>query len=90
MLAVIASYLMLRAWPDGRWRVAGLRGGGGAETCQHLGLMTLAAHVGHAAADRRPRPGRDGCDRRIPLRWADVGSAVVIVRLSCSAASASR
>src|SRR6185437_4637801 len=82
MFAVIASYLLLRAWPDGRWRW--WLGYGAAVALTGLfnifGLLILAAHgvtllltdaCGQAATGRRLG--------RIPLRWLAVGSAVVIV-----------
>jgi mannosyltransferase len=82
MFAVIASYLLLRAWPDGRWRwwlgyaaAVALTG-----LFNIFGLLIVAAHgitllltdtSGQTAAGRRMG--------RIPLRWLAVCGAVVIV-----------
>lgn len=87
MFAVIASYLLLRAWPDGRWRW--WLGYGAAVALTGLfnifGLLILAAHgVTLLLTDARGRAGTSpaGTGRRvgrIPLRWLAVCSAVVIV-----------
>ena len=82
MFAVIASYLLLRAWPDGRWRwwlgyaaAVALTG-----LFNIFGLLIVAAHAitllltdtsGQTAAGRRMG--------RIPLRWLAVCGAAVIV-----------
>ena len=82
MFAVIASYLLLRAWPDGRWRwwlgyaaAVALTG-----RFNIFGLLIVAAHgitllltdtSGQTAAGRRMG--------RIPLRWLAVCGAAVIV-----------
>src|SRR5439155_6341729 len=87
MFAVIASYLLLRAWPDGRWRW--WLGYGAAVALTGLfnifGLLILAAHgVTLLLTDARGRAGTSpaGTGRRagrIPLRWLAVCSAAVIV-----------
>src|SRR5260370_695608 len=82
MFASIASYLLLRAYPDGRWR--GWVGYGGAVGLTGLfnvfGLPILAAHGvtllltgarGPSAAGRRIG--------RVPLRWLAVSAAAVAV-----------
>ena len=82
MFAVIATYLLLRAWPDGRWRwwlayaaAVALTG-----LFNIFGLLILAAHGitlllggagGQAAAGRRAG--------RIPLRWLAAAAAAVLV-----------
>jgi mannosyltransferase len=83
MFAVIASYLLLRAWPDGRWRwwlgyaaAVALTG-----LFNIFGLLIVAAHgitllltdtSGQTAAGRRMG--------RIPLRWlAACGAAVIVL-----------
>ena len=83
MFAVIASYLLLRAWPDGRWRwwlgyaaAVALTG-----LFNIFGLLIVAAHGitllltdarGHTASGRRIG--------RIPLRWlAACGAAVIVL-----------
>jgi mannosyltransferase len=83
MFAVIASYLLLRAWPDGRWRwwlgyaaAVALTG-----LFNIFGLLIVAAHgitllltdtSGQTAAGRRIG--------RIPLRWlAACGAAVIVL-----------
>ncbi len=88
MFAVIASYLLLRAWPDGRWRW--WLGYGTAVALTGLfnifGLLILAAHGvtllltdarRQVAASRQAGTGR--WVGRIPLRWLAVCSAAVIV-----------
>ena len=60
MFAVIATYLLLRAWPDGRWRwwlayaaAVALTG-----LFNIFGLLILAAHgITLLLADAAPRPG---------------------------------
>ena len=82
MFAVIATYLLLRAWPDGRWRWWLAYGAAVALTglFNIFGLLILAAHgvtlllsgaSGQAAAGRRVG--------RIPLRWLAVSAAAVLV-----------
>jgi len=87
MFAVIATYLLLRAWPDGRWRW--WLGYGAAVALTGLfnifGLLILAAHgitlllsdVSGRAGGRRPGVGRR--IGRIPLRWLAVSAAAVLV-----------
>jgi len=82
MFAVIASYLLLRAWPDGRWRW--WLGYGAAVALTGLfnifGLLILAAHgVTLLLTDARGQAGTGRRIGRIPLRWLAAGSAVVIV-----------
>ncbi len=86
MFAVIASYLLLRAWPDGRWRW--WLGYAAAVTLTGLfnifGLLIVAAHgitllltdtSGQTAAGRRI-----GRSPRVPLRWlAACGAAVIVL-----------
>jgi len=94
MFAVIATYLLLRAWPDGRWRWWLAYGAAVALTglFNIFGLLIVAAHGvtllltdarGEAGAGRQPGVGRQpGIGRRagrIPLRWLAVCSAAVIV-----------
>ena len=72
MFAVIASYLLLRAWPDGRWRW--WLGYGAAVALTGLfnifGLLIVAAHgvtllltdtSGQTAPGRRRRPRGSRC-----------------------------
>ena len=86
MFATIATYLLFRAWPDGRWRwwlayaaAVALTG-----LLNMFGLLILAAHGvtllasarwsgahGQAAAGRRIGP--------IPLRWLAAAVAAVAV-----------
>jgi mannosyltransferase len=82
MFAVIASYLLLRAWPDGRWRW--WLGYGAAVALTGLfnifGLLIVAAHgVTLLLTDARGQtaPGRRA--GRIPLRWLAACAAAVIV-----------
>jgi mannosyltransferase len=88
MFAVIATYLLLRAWPDGRWRwwlayaaAVALTG-----LFNIFGLLILAAHGvtlllsragGQAGARDRAGVGRQA--GRIPLRWLAVATAAVLV-----------
>jgi mannosyltransferase len=82
MFAVIASYLLLRAWPDGRWRW--WLGYGAAVALTGLfnifGLLILAAHgVTLLLTDARGQAAAGRRIGRIPLRWLAVCSAAVIV-----------
>jgi mannosyltransferase len=82
MFAVIASYLLLRAWPDGRWRW--WLGYGAAVALTGLfnifGLLILAAHgVTLLLTDARGQAAAGRRIGRIPLRWLAVCSAVVVV-----------
>ena len=83
MFAVIASYLLLRAWPDGRWRwwlgyaaAVALTG-----LFNIFGLLIVAAHgITLLLTDARGQttPGRR--IGRIPLRWlAACGVAVIVL-----------
>jgi len=89
MFAVIASYLLLRAWPDGRWRwwlgyaaAVALTG-----LFNIFGLLIVAAHGitllltdvrGQTAPGRRI--GRIPRAPRVPLRWlAACGAAVIVL-----------
>ena len=82
MFAVIASYLLLRAWPDGRWRwwlgyaaAVALTG-----LFNIFGLLILAAHgVTLLLTDARGQAAQGRRVGRIPLRWLAVCSAAVIV-----------
>ena len=89
MFAVIASYLLLRAWPDGRWRwwlgyaaAVALTG-----LFNIFGLLIVAAHGitllltdarGQTAPGRRI--GRIPRAPRVPMRWlAACGAAVIVL-----------
>jgi mannosyltransferase len=82
MFAVIASYLLLRAWPDGRWRwwlgyaaAVALTG-----LFNIFGLLIVAAHgvtLLLTDAHGQTAPGRR--IGRIPLRWLAACAAAVIV-----------
>ena len=89
MFAVIASYLLLRAWPDGRWRwwlgyaaAVALTG-----LFNIFGLLIVVAHGitllltdarGQTAPGRRI--GRNPRAPRVPLRWlAACGAAVIVL-----------
>jgi mannosyltransferase len=83
MFAVIASYLLLRAWPDGRWRwwlgyavAVALTG-----LFNIFGLLIVAAHgITLLLTDARGQtvPGRR--IGRIPVRWlAACGAAVIVL-----------
>jgi len=82
MFASIASYLLLRAYPDGRWRWWSAYAAAVALTglFNLFGLLILAAHgVTLLLTDTRgPSPAgrRIG---RIPLRWLAAAAAAVIV-----------
>ena len=97
MFAVIASYLLLRAWPDGRWRwwlgyaaAVALTG-----LFNIFGLLIVAAHGitllltdarGQTAPGRRI--GRIPRASRVPLRWlAACGAAVIVLGPLLSLAS---
>jgi len=82
MFAVIASYLLLRAVPDGRWRwwlgyaaAVALTG-----LFNMFGLLILAAHgVTLLLTDARGQPGTGRRLGRIPLRWLAASAAALIV-----------
>jgi mannosyltransferase len=87
MFATIATYLLIRAYPDGRWRWWAAYAAAIALTglFNLFGLLILAAHgvtllltdARGAAADGRAAPGRRL--GRIPLRWLAASAAAVIV-----------
>src|SRR5580693_3297903 len=82
MFATIASYLLLRAYPDGRWRwwsayavAAALTG-----LFNLFSLLILAAHgVTLLLTDARGREGRGRWIGRVPLRWLAACDAALIV-----------
>jgi mannosyltransferase len=94
MFAAIATYLLLRAWPDGRWRWWLAYGAAVALTglFNIFGLLILAAHgvtlllsgaSGQAGAPGQAESGRQPKAGRqagrIPLRWLAVSGAAVLV-----------
>jgi len=88
MFAVIATYLLLRAWPDGRWRWWLAYGAAVALTglFNIFGLLILAAHgvtlLLSSTRDQGRARGQAGAGRwagRIPLRWLAVSAAAVLV-----------
>jgi mannosyltransferase len=92
MFATIASYLLLRSYPDGRWRWWWAYGAAVALTglFNMFGLLILAAHGvtllltdarGQSPHARAPHAqASDGrLIGRIPLRWLTVSAAAVIV-----------
>ena len=83
MFAVIASYLLLRAWPDGRWRwwlgyaaAVALTG-----LFNIFGLLIVAAHgITLLLTDARGQTAPGRWIGRIPLRWlAACGVAVIVL-----------
>jgi mannosyltransferase len=83
MFAVIASYLLLRAWPDGRWRwwlgyaaAVALTG-----LFNIFGLLIVAAHgVTLLLTDARGQTASGRRISRIPMRWlAACGAAVIVL-----------
>ena len=82
MFAAIASYLLLRAYPDGRWRWWSAYAAAVALTglFNIFGLLILAAHgVTLLLTDARGRSGTGRRIGRIPLRWLAVSAAAVVV-----------
>jgi mannosyltransferase len=82
MFASIASYLLLRAYPDGRWRWWWAYGAAVALTglFNLFGLLILAAHgVTLLLTDPRGQSPDGRRVGRIPLRWLAVSAAAVIV-----------
>ena len=83
MFAVVASYLLLRAWPDGRWRW--WLGYGAAVALTGLfnifGLLIVAAHgITLLLTDARGQTAPGRRIGRIPLRWlAACGAAVIVL-----------
>ena len=83
MFAVIASYLLLRAWPDGRWRwwlgyaaAVALTG-----LFNIFGLLIVAAHgITLLLTDARGQTALGRRIGRIPVRWlAACGAAVIVL-----------
>ena len=82
MFAAIASYLLLRAYPDGRWRWWSAYGAAVALTglFNVFGLLILAAHgVTLLLTDARGQAGRGRRIGRLPLRWLAASAAALIV-----------
>ncbi len=82
MFATIACYLLLRAYPDGRWRWWSAYGGAVALTglVNLFGLLILAAHgVTLLLTDDRGRSPAGRRIGRIPLRWLAVSAAALVV-----------
>jgi mannosyltransferase len=90
MFASIATYLLLRAYPDGRWRWWSAYGAAVALTglFNLFGLLILAAHgvtlllTGTRDLANRDLAGGEPAGRRLgrlPLRWLTVSAAAVIV-----------
>jgi len=83
MFATIATYLLLRAYPDGRWRWWAAYGGAVALTglFNLFGLLILVAHgVTLLLTDARGQAGATGRRAgRVPVRWLAVCAAAVIV-----------
>jgi len=90
MFATIATYLLLRATPDGRWRWWLAYGLAVALTglFNMFGLLILAAHAvtlliapsrAHPGAGPGPGPGRGRWAGPVPLRWLAVSAAAALV-----------
>ena len=85
MFATIATYLLLRAYPDGGWRWWLSYGGAIALTglFNMFGLLILAAHaVTLLLTSARRLAGQPAAGRwigRVPLRWLAVSAAAVVV-----------
>jgi mannosyltransferase len=82
MFAAIATYLLLRAYPDGRWRWWWAYGAAVALTglFNIFGLLILAAHgVTLLLTDARGQSASGRRAGRIPLRWLAASAAAVIV-----------
>ena len=85
MFATIATYLLLRAYPDGRWRWWLSYGVAIALTglFNMFGLLILAAHaVTLLLTSARRLAGQPAAGRRIgrvPLRWLAVSAVAVVV-----------
>ena len=82
MFATIASYLLLRAYPDGRWRWWSAYGAAVALTglFNIFGLLILAAHgVTLLLTEARGQSGTGRRIGRIPLRWLAASAAAVVV-----------
>ncbi len=82
MFATIATYLLLRAYPDGRWRWWAAYGAAVALAglFNLFGLLILAAHgVTLLLTDARGQSAAGRRIGRIPLRWLGASAAAVIV-----------
>jgi mannosyltransferase len=82
MFATIATYLLLRAYPDGRWRWWSAYGAAVALTglFNIFGLLILAAHgVTLLLTDARRQSAHGRRIGRIPLRWLAAAAGAVIV-----------
>ena len=82
MFATIATYLLIRAYPDGRWRWWSAYAGAVALTglFNLFGLLILAAHgVTLLLTDARGQAANGRRIGRIPLRWLAASAAAVIV-----------
>ena len=82
MFATIATYLLLRAYPDGRWRWWAAYGAAVALTglFNLFGLLILVAHgVTLLLTDARGQSAAGRRIGRIPLRWLAASAAAVIV-----------
>jgi mannosyltransferase len=82
MFASIATYLLLRAYPDGRWRWWSAYAAAVALTGMFnlFGLLILAAHgVTLLLTDPRGQPARGRWIGRIPLRWLAASAAAMVV-----------
>lgn len=82
MFATIATYLLLRACPDGRWRWWAAYAASVALTglFNMFGLLILAAHgVTLLLTRARGQAARGRLIGRIPLRWLAASAAAVIV-----------
>ena len=82
MFATIATYLLLRACPDGRWRWWSAYGAAVALTgvFNIFGLLILAAHGGTLLlTDARGQSADGRRIGRIPLRWLAAAAGAVIV-----------
>jgi len=87
MFATIATYLLLRAYPDGRWRWWSAYAAAAALTglFNLFGLLILAAHgvtLLLTDAPGRKGHGQEGRGRwigRVPLRWLAACAAALIV-----------
>jgi mannosyltransferase len=82
MFATIATYLLLRAYPDGRWRWWSAYAAAAALTglFNLFGLLILAAHgVTLLLTDARGQKGRGRWIGRVPLRWLTACAAALIV-----------
>ncbi len=89
MFATIASYLLIRAYPDGRWRWWAAYAAAVALTglFNLFGLLILAAHgvtllltdARGQAADARGQAAQGRRIGRVPLRWLAASAAAVVV-----------